>query len=98
MTKPKNPRKCQKQNKVATVHFITYYHSKKYTFTKRPSSIKNYVFIATQNDKAKKRQIKAKNKTNFQQCISSNITIPNNIRLQNDPQALKIMFPATQND
>ena len=41
---------------------------------------------------------KAKNKTNLQQCISLHITLPQILPLQNDPQALKIMFPAAQND
>ena len=41
---------------------------------------------------------KAKNKTNLQQCISLHITLPQIIPLQNDTQALKIMFPATQNE
>ena len=43
-------------------------------------------------------QKKAKNKINLQQCISLHITLPQIIRLQNDPQAIKIMFPAAQND
>ena len=40
---------------------------------------------------------KSQNK-NLQQCISLHITLPQIIPLQNDPQALKIMFPAAQND
>ena len=43
MTKPKIPEKSQKQNKLATVPFTTYYPSTNYTFTKRHSSIKSYV-------------------------------------------------------
>ena len=41
---------------------------------------------------------KAKNNTNLQQCISLHITLPQIIPLQNNTQALKIMFPAAQND
>ena len=37
------PEKGQNQNKLATVHFTTYYPSTNYTFTKRHPSIKNYV-------------------------------------------------------
>ena len=40
---------------------------------------------------------KAKTK-NLQQCISIHITLPQIIPLQNDTQALNIMFPAAQND
>ena len=43
MTKPKKPEISQKQNKLATVYFTTYYPATIYTFTKRHSSIKNYV-------------------------------------------------------
>ena len=39
-----------------------------------------------------------KNKTNSQQCISLQITLPQIVPLQNDTKALKIMFPAAQND
>ena len=41
---------------------------------------------------------KAKCKTNLQQRVSLRITLPQIIPLQKDTQALKIMFPATQND
>ena len=44
---------------------------------------------------------KAKNKNQLATAhftISLHITIQKIIRLQNDTQALKIMFPATQND
>ena len=41
---------------------------------------------------------KAKKKTKLQQCISLHITLPQIIPLQNDTHALKIVFPATQND
>ena len=41
---------------------------------------------------------KTKIKTNLQHCISLHITLPQIIPLQNDTQALKIMFPATEND
>ena len=43
MTKPKVPEKSQKQNKLATVHFTTFYPATNYTFTKRHPGIKNYV-------------------------------------------------------
>ena len=44
IAKPKMPEKSQKQNKLATVYFTTYYPATIYTLTTRPSSIKNYVF------------------------------------------------------
>ena len=56
------------------------------------------MFLATQNDQAKITPQKAKKKTNLQQSISLHITLPQIIPLQNDTKALKIMFPATQND
>ena len=43
MTKPKMPEKSHNQNKLATVHFTTYYPSTNCAFTKRQQSIKNYV-------------------------------------------------------
>ena len=43
MTKPKMLEKSQKHNKLATVHFTTYYLSTNCAFTKRQQSIKNYV-------------------------------------------------------
>ena len=48
-TKTKMPEKSQKQNKLATVHFTTYYPVTNYTFTKGHSSIKN-MFSATQTE------------------------------------------------
>ena len=41
---------------------------------------------------------KPKNETNSQQCISLHITLPQIMPAQNDTKALKIMFPAAQND
>ena len=35
MTKPKTPEKAKKRNKLATVHFTTYYPSANCTFTER---------------------------------------------------------------
>ena len=55
------------------------------------------MFLATQNDQAKIMPQKAEKKTKLQQCISLHNTLPQNIPLRNDTQALKIMFPATKN-
>ena len=41
---------------------------------------------------------KAKNKTNLQQRVSLRIILPKIIPLLNDTRALRIMFPATQNN
>ena len=41
---------------------------------------------------------KSQNKTNLQQCISIHITLPQIIPIQKNTQALKMMFPAAQND
>ena len=41
---------------------------------------------------------KSQNKTNLQQCIALHITLPQNIPLQNEANAWKIMFLATQID
>ena len=73
-TKSKMPEKSQKQNKLTTVHFTTYYSSKNYTFTKRHQSIKNYV-PSCSKWLSQKCQRKAKTKTNLQQCISLHITL-----------------------
>ena len=43
MTKPKMPEISQKPNELATAYFTTCYPATIYTFTKRHSSIKNYV-------------------------------------------------------
>ena len=56
------------------------------------------MFPASKNDWAKNAKNKAKNKTNLLQYISLHITLPQIIPLQNDTQALKIMFPAPQTD
>ena len=96
-TKTKMPEKSQKQNKLATVHFTTYYPSINYCFTKGHPSIINYVPSCSKWMSQKCKKV-AKNKTNLQQCISLHITLPQIIPLQNDTQALKIMFPAAQTD
>ena len=93
--KAKNARKSHK--KPATVHFTNYYPSTNYTFTKRHTSIKYYV-PSYSKWLRQKCQKKAKNKTNLQQYISLQFTFPQIIPLQNDTQALNIMFPAAQND
>ena len=41
---------------------------------------------------------KSQNKTNLQQCISIHIALPQIIPIQKNTQALKMMFPAAQND
>ena len=56
------------------------------------------MFPATQKEYTKIDRKKPKNKTNLQQCISLHITLPQIMPLQNDTIALKIMFPAAQND
>ena len=91
----KNDRKSRKQNKPATVHFTNYYPSTNYTFTKRHTSIKYYV-PSYSTWLRQKCQKKAKNKTNLQQYISLQITLPQFVPSQNDTEALKIMFPAAK--
>ena len=41
---------------------------------------------------------KAKNKTNLQHRVLLRITLPKSVLLQSDTKALKIMFPAADND
>ena len=62
MTKQKNPKQSQKQNKLATVYFTSYYPSANLTFTNNAKAL-NIMFPATQNDQAKNARKKAKNKT-----------------------------------
>ena len=52
------------------------------------------VLPAAKNKKAKNAWKKPKNKTNLQQYISLQITLPQIVPSQNDTEALKIMFPA----
>ena len=94
---PKMPEKDQKLNKPTAVHLTTYYPATNCTFIKGHPSIKNYV-PSCSNWLSQKCQKVAKNKTNLQQCISLHITLPQIIPLQNDTQAIKIMFPAAVND
>ena len=77
------------------MHFTTYYLFTNCTLQNDNEESK-IMFLATQNDQAKIMPQKAKKKTKLQQCISLHITLPQNIPLQNDTQALKIMFPAAE--
>ena len=56
------------------------------------------MFPAAKNEKAKNAWKKPKNKTNSQQCISLDITLPQIMPVQNDTKALKIRLHLFQND
>ena len=96
-SKPKMPEKSQKQNKLATVHFTTYYPSTNYTFTKRHPSIKNYVpsYSKWLSQKFQKKS----QKQNKLATVHFTTYYPfTNYTFTKGHSSIKNMFPATQKE
>ena len=97
MTEPKMPRKKPKtiQTCYSTFPYMFPFHKLCLykTTTKHQNYVPNYSNRLSQNNARK-----AKNKTNLQQRVLLRITLSKITLLQNDTNALKIMFPAAKND